>query len=134
MRDMLGQAAVGIAAIAKEVGLSQQAVYRIKDDPAGAEAALAAWGLWPSPADQRRALVLLGSDQHGATEALMLAHGFHREMPSLTGPDGGSYDPELNQTLGIFADSTFTPQADRLFAGRPQAFPGLRVGEAAPTR
>jgi hypothetical protein len=31
-------------------------------------------------ADQRRALSLLVSDQHGATEALMLAHGFHREM------------------------------------------------------
>ena len=31
-------------------------------------------------ADQRRALSLLASDQHGATEALMLAHGFHREM------------------------------------------------------
>jgi DNA-binding phage protein len=35
----------GITAIAKEVGLSRQAVYRIKDDPVGAEAALAAWGL-----------------------------------------------------------------------------------------
>ena len=31
-------------------------------------------------AEQRRALTLLSSDQHGATEALMLAHGFHREM------------------------------------------------------
>jgi hypothetical protein len=31
-------------------------------------------------ADQRRALALLTSDEHGATEALMLAHGFHREM------------------------------------------------------
>jgi DNA-binding phage protein len=40
---MLGQAAVGIAAIAAEAGLSRQAVYRIKDDPAVA-AALAAWG------------------------------------------------------------------------------------------
>jgi DNA invertase Pin-like site-specific DNA recombinase len=45
VRDMLGQAAVDIAGIAQEVGLSRQAVYRIKDDPAGAEAALAAWGL-----------------------------------------------------------------------------------------
>ena len=41
VRDMLAQAAVGIAA----TGLSRQAVYRIKDDPAGAEAALASWGL-----------------------------------------------------------------------------------------
>jgi len=32
---MLGQAAFGIAA----------SVYRIKDDPAGAEASLAAWGM-----------------------------------------------------------------------------------------
>jgi hypothetical protein len=30
---------------AKETGLTRQTVYRIKDDPAGAEAALAAWGL-----------------------------------------------------------------------------------------
>jgi helix-turn-helix resolvase-like protein len=29
VRDMLGQAAVGIAAIAQEVGLSRQTVYRI---------------------------------------------------------------------------------------------------------
>ncbi len=31
-------------------------------------------------ANQRRALALLAGDEHGATEALMLAHGFHREM------------------------------------------------------
>jgi hypothetical protein len=31
-------------------------------------------------AEQRRALALLVSDQHGATEALMLAHGFRGEM------------------------------------------------------
>jgi DNA invertase Pin-like site-specific DNA recombinase len=42
---ILGQQTVGIAQIAKEVGLTRQTVYRIKDDPAGAEAALAAWGL-----------------------------------------------------------------------------------------
>ena len=30
-------------------------------------------------AEQRRALVLLASDQRGATEALMLADGFKRE-------------------------------------------------------
>jgi hypothetical protein len=40
---MLGQH--GIAAIAKETRLTRQTVYRIKDDPAGAEAVLAAWGL-----------------------------------------------------------------------------------------
>jgi len=45
VRAMLGQEAVGIAHIAKEAGLSRQTVYRIKDDPAGAEAALAAWGM-----------------------------------------------------------------------------------------
>jgi DNA-binding phage protein len=42
---MLGQQTVGIAQIAKETGLTRQTVYRIKGDPAGAEAALAAWGL-----------------------------------------------------------------------------------------
>jgi hypothetical protein len=29
--------------IAKEAGLTRQTIYRIKDDPAGAEAALVAW-------------------------------------------------------------------------------------------
>lgn len=43
VRDMLGQEAVGIQRIAKETGLSRQTIYRIKDDPASAEAALAAW-------------------------------------------------------------------------------------------
>jgi putative DNA-invertase from lambdoid prophage Rac len=42
---MLGQEAVGIARIATEIGLTRQTVYRIKDDPASAEAALVAWGL-----------------------------------------------------------------------------------------
>jgi putative DNA-invertase from lambdoid prophage Rac len=41
VRDMLGEH--GVAAIAKEAGLSRQTVYRIQDDPAGAEAALTAW-------------------------------------------------------------------------------------------
>jgi len=45
VRAMLGQQAVGIAHIANETGLTRQTVYRIKDDPAGAEAALVAWGL-----------------------------------------------------------------------------------------
>jgi DNA invertase Pin-like site-specific DNA recombinase len=44
VHDMLSQGAVGIAHIARETGLSRQTVYRIKHDPAGAEAALAAWG------------------------------------------------------------------------------------------
>ncbi|WP_126397893.1 recombinase family protein [Blastochloris tepida] len=44
VQDMLGQS-VGIAAIAQATGLSRQAIYRIKDDPAAAEAALATWGL-----------------------------------------------------------------------------------------
>jgi DNA-binding phage protein len=39
---MLGQRA-NIIQIAKAAGLSRQTVYRIKDDSAGAEAALAAW-------------------------------------------------------------------------------------------
>jgi DNA invertase Pin-like site-specific DNA recombinase len=41
----LAQEAVGIARIAKETGLTRQTVYRIKDDPASAEAALTGWGL-----------------------------------------------------------------------------------------
>jgi putative DNA-invertase from lambdoid prophage Rac len=44
-RALLAQEAVGIARIAKETGLTRQTIYRIKDDPASAEAALAAWGL-----------------------------------------------------------------------------------------
>jgi putative DNA-invertase from lambdoid prophage Rac len=45
VRNMLGQDAVGIAHIAKEARLSRQTVYRIKDDPVAAKAALAAWGM-----------------------------------------------------------------------------------------
>ena len=45
VRAMLGQQTVGIAHIAKETGLTRQTVYRIKGDPAGAEAALVAWGM-----------------------------------------------------------------------------------------
>jgi putative DNA-invertase from lambdoid prophage Rac len=45
VRTLLGQEAVAIARIAKEAGLSRQTIYRIKDDPTSAEAALAAWGL-----------------------------------------------------------------------------------------
>lgn len=43
VQAMLGQH--GIAAITEETGLTRQTVYRIKDDPAGAEAALAAWSV-----------------------------------------------------------------------------------------
>jgi DNA invertase Pin-like site-specific DNA recombinase len=42
---MLGSAANGPAAIAAACKVSRQTVYRIKDDPAGAEAALATWGM-----------------------------------------------------------------------------------------
>ena len=45
VRAMLDQQAVGIAQIANEIGLTRQTVYRIKDDLAGAEAALVVWGL-----------------------------------------------------------------------------------------
>ena len=44
-RAQLGQEAVGIARVAAETGLTRQTIYRIKDDPGSAEAALAAWGL-----------------------------------------------------------------------------------------
>jgi hypothetical protein len=43
---MLGQS-VAIAQIAKVTELSRQTIYRIKDDPEGAEAALASRQLWP---------------------------------------------------------------------------------------
>jgi putative DNA-invertase from lambdoid prophage Rac len=42
---MLRHQTVGIAQIANETGLTRETVYRIKDDPAGAEGALAAWAL-----------------------------------------------------------------------------------------
>lgn len=44
VRDMLGQGAVGIAQTAKAANVSRQTIYRIKDDPASAEAASAAGG------------------------------------------------------------------------------------------
>jgi putative DNA-invertase from lambdoid prophage Rac len=45
VRAVLAQGAVGIAQVAKEAKLTRQTVYRIKDDPASAEAALVAWGM-----------------------------------------------------------------------------------------
>jgi putative DNA-invertase from lambdoid prophage Rac len=45
VRAMLGQQTMGIAQIARETGLTRQIVYRIKDDPAGAEGAWGAWGM-----------------------------------------------------------------------------------------
>lgn len=42
VRDMLGRHA-NPSAIAKATSLSRQTVYRVKDDPAAAEAALATW-------------------------------------------------------------------------------------------
>ena len=42
VQDMLGQSA-NILATAKAANLSRQTVYRIKDNPAAAEAALATW-------------------------------------------------------------------------------------------
>ena len=44
VRDMLTQD-IRIGAIAKDTGLTRQTVYRIKEEPVAAEAALAAWGL-----------------------------------------------------------------------------------------
>ena len=45
VQAMLGHQTVGITQIAKETGLTRQTIYRIKGDPAAAEAALAVWGL-----------------------------------------------------------------------------------------
>ncbi|WAP69865.1 recombinase family protein [Jiella pelagia] len=42
VRGLLGKG-MGVAEIARTVGLSRQTIYRIKEDPAGADAALAAW-------------------------------------------------------------------------------------------
>ncbi len=42
---MLGQQAIGVVQIARDAKLTRQTIYRIKDDPAGSEAALTAWGL-----------------------------------------------------------------------------------------
>jgi putative DNA-invertase from lambdoid prophage Rac len=47
VQDMIAQSA-GIGQIAKATGLSRQAIYRIKDDPAAAEAPLASWSARPS--------------------------------------------------------------------------------------
>ena len=43
VRDLIGQDA-GVSSMAKSTGLTRQTVYRIKDDPAGAERMLAEWG------------------------------------------------------------------------------------------
>lgn len=57
VRDLLARAAAGIAAIAKEVVLSRQAICRIKDDSAGAEAAPAAWGFVKSCAPRPHTVI-----------------------------------------------------------------------------
>jgi putative DNA-invertase from lambdoid prophage Rac len=44
VRDLLARDA-GISVIAKEIGLTRQTIYRIKEEPVTAEAALAAWRL-----------------------------------------------------------------------------------------
>jgi DNA invertase Pin-like site-specific DNA recombinase len=41
---MLGKCA-SVGEVAKTIGLTRQTIYRIKDDPAAAEAALAKWGM-----------------------------------------------------------------------------------------
>jgi hypothetical protein len=41
---MLGKSA-GVGQVARTTGLTRQTIYRIKDDPVAAEAALATWGL-----------------------------------------------------------------------------------------
>ena len=43
VQNMLGQDAT-VAQVAKVLNLSRQTVYRIKNDPVAAEAALATWG------------------------------------------------------------------------------------------
>ena len=43
-RAMLGKSAA-VGDVARTTGLTRQTVYRIKDDPAAAEAALATWGM-----------------------------------------------------------------------------------------
>jgi putative DNA-invertase from lambdoid prophage Rac len=45
VQELLGRQTIGISAIAKDTSLTRQTVYRIKEDPAGAEAALAACGM-----------------------------------------------------------------------------------------
>jgi CBS domain-containing protein len=41
---MLGKSA-SVGEVARTTGLTRQTIYRIKDDPAGAEAAFATWGM-----------------------------------------------------------------------------------------
>jgi putative DNA-invertase from lambdoid prophage Rac len=41
---MLGKSA-RVGEVARSTGLTRQTIYRIKDDPAVAEAALTAWGM-----------------------------------------------------------------------------------------
>ena len=43
-QSMLGKSA-SVGEVARTTGLTRQRVYRIKDDPAAAEAAVATWGM-----------------------------------------------------------------------------------------
>jgi hypothetical protein len=49
---LLGRQTIGIAAIVKNSGLTRQTVYRMKEDPVAAEAALAAWEVAKSKSRQ----------------------------------------------------------------------------------
>jgi hypothetical protein len=65
-------------------------------------------------AEQRRALALLARNTHGATEALMLAHGFRREM--LAGLVPAGLATVVTETMG--AGRTQPPHGRRAVGAR----------------
>jgi len=58
---MLGKSS-SVGEVARALGLTRQTVYRIKDDPAAAEAALATWGIWQRVTDAVADLANRSSD------------------------------------------------------------------------
>jgi hypothetical protein len=68
-----------MARIAKETGLTRQTIYRIKDDPAGAEAALPAWGL--APRSSRRSPMQLDEAVRPVGLASIVVEYVHARSP-----------------------------------------------------
>jgi hypothetical protein len=86
VQSMLGQNA-NIVEIAKAAGLSRQTVYRIKDDPSAAEAALAIWSDKPrlSTHHTMHGPLLRGGPCHAAPHWLASVAS-HEKRGKLFGP------------------------------------------------
>jgi Helix-turn-helix domain of resolvase len=104
---MLGHDAVGIARIAKETGLTRQTVYRIKDDPVGAEAALAVGGfdgLPPVGGSARTACPFSDGLQLSVTQPLSRQAAYAITMSARSRTSGRSTRLSVHQFFDFFTE------------------------------